>query len=96
MELSQGGSDVSDQASLARRIETNPDDHEARYNLATAQIADGQMEFALDHLLILLEKDREWNDEAARKKILTLFEALGPTHPLVKTGRRRMSSVLFS
>ncbi|MBB4658199.1 thioredoxin [Parvularcula dongshanensis] len=64
--------------------------------LAEAQSGGGDMEGAMETLLGLIERDREWNEGAARAKLLQVFEALGPTHPAVKTGRRRLSSLLFS
>jgi len=54
------------------------------------------MEKALDELLEIIERNRAWNEEAARKKLLTMFDALGGAHPLTIKGRRRLSSILFS
>jgi putative thioredoxin len=87
---------ASETAPLERRLEADANDHEARFELAKALAAEGKLEVAADHLLILIEKDRTWNDEAARKQLLTVFEAAGPVSEVTKAGRRRLSSILFS
>ena len=81
---------------LRARIEQNPDDHEARFELATAFFGAGQREEAIDELLTLFKRDREWNEQAARKQLVKFFEAMGPADPLTLSGRRRLSSLLFS
>lgn len=94
------GSNVSDEsvdlAPLLERIETDPKDMDARFELAEAHIAAGANEAAIDALLESIRIDRSWNDEAARRKLLTLFDALGPTDELTLTARRQLSSILFS
>jgi putative thioredoxin len=87
---------ASETAPLERRLAADANDHEARFDLAKALAAEGKLEAAADHLLILIEKDRTWNDEAARKQLLTVFEAAGPVSEVTKAGRRRLSSILFS
>ncbi|MEO1658151.1 MAG: thioredoxin [Pseudomonadota bacterium] len=74
----------------------DPSNQEQGFAFAEAQIAAGQVDPAMDTLLTLIGKDREWNEGAARQKLLTLFEALGAAHPEVKRARRRLSSLLFS
>lgn len=81
---------------LARRIEADPNDHQARYDLAMALYAAGQADQAVEHLLEIIRRDREWDDEKARKELLTIFEALGPADPVSQRGRRKLSSILFS
>ncbi len=76
--------------------EANPADLSARFDYAGALIGAGSTDGAIDELLAIVEKDREWNDGAARKKLLTVFDALGPTHEATTRGRRRLSSLLFS
>ncbi len=88
-----GGGDVS---ALKAKVEAEPDNLEARFDLAGAFLSSGSMEQAIDALLAIIERDREWNEEAARKKLLTVFEALGPAHPATARARRRLSSILFS
>jgi putative thioredoxin len=81
---------------LRARLTQNPDDHEARYELATALFGSGDRQAAIDELLTLFQRDREWNEQAARKQLLKFFEVMGPTDPLTLSGRRRLSSMLFS
>ena len=92
-ETAPGGGDV---AVLKAAVEANPADLQARFDLAGALLGSGAMESAMDELLAIIERDREWNEEAARKKLLTVFDALGPTHAATARGRRRLSSILFS
>ncbi len=81
---------------LRRRLEQNPNDHQARFDLAMALYGSGQRDQAIEELLQIVRRDRRWNDEAARKQLVKLFEALGATDPLTVSGRRRLSSLLFS
>lgn len=81
---------------LRRRLEQNPDDHEARFEFATALFGSGDRQAAIDELLTLFKRDREWNEQAARKQLLKFFEVMGPTDPLTLSGRRRLSAMLFS
>ncbi len=81
---------------LRARLETDASDHAARLDLAVALNASGQREEALDHILKIIERDRDWNDAAARTQLLTFFEAWGPTDELTVSGRRRLSSILFA
>lgn len=83
-------------ADLRRRLAADANDHQARLDLALAYYGAGEAEAAVDELLELFRRDRAWNDEAARKQMLKLFEALGPIHPLTVSGRRRLSALLFS
>ena len=90
------GGVAADTAALDARLAANADDHQARYDLAVAYAAAGRSEQAIEALLEILRRNRTWNDEAARKQLLTLFEALGPQDPLTREGRRRLSSLLFT
>lgn len=85
-----------DIAPLLERIEKDPKDMAARFELAEAQIAAQSNEAAIETLLESIRIDRKWDDEAARKKLLTLFDMLGPTHDLTLAARRQLSSILFS
>ncbi len=87
---------ASETAGFERRLAADPDDHEARFELAKALAAHGDFDGAAGHLLTIIERDRTWNDEAARRQLLTVFEAAGPGSDTVKQGRRRLSSILFS
>ncbi|MBU2136731.1 MAG: co-chaperone YbbN [Alphaproteobacteria bacterium] len=86
----------SDTQEYESRLTADPDDHEARLALAKALAGHGRMEAAADHLLHIIERDRTWNDEAARKQLLTIFEAAGPASEVARSGRRRLSAILFS
>jgi putative thioredoxin len=81
---------------LRARLARNQDDHEARLELATALFGSGDREAGIDELLTLFKRDREWNEQAARKQLVKFFEAMGPTDPLTLSGRRRLSSLMFS
>lgn len=83
-------------ARLSEAVAADEKDYQSRLDLAVAQNAAGQEEAALDNLMWLIEKDRAWNDDAARKQLLLFFEAWGPTHELTLSGRRRLSSILFA
>jgi putative thioredoxin len=86
----------SDFAPFEQRLQANPDDHEARFGLAEALAGAGRLDEAVDALLTLFSKERDWNDGAARKKLVEIFEAAGPTSDVAKTGRRRLSSLMFA
>ena len=84
-----------DLTDLKARLVINPDDQEIRYELAGALMAAGDRDGAADLLLGSIERDREWNEGAARKRLLTLFEATGLEDPWVAAQRRRLSAILF-
>ena len=86
----------ADVQAFEARLAKDAGDHEARFELAKALAAHGRLEAAADHLLAIIEADREWNEQAARKQLLTVFEAAGAMSELAKQGRRRLSSILFS
>jgi len=81
---------------LEAKLAANPNDHQARYDLALALDAGGDRDGAIAALLELIRRDRKWNDEAARKHLVTLFEAMGPTDERTIAARRKLSSILFS
>lgn len=85
-----------DPAELERRIAADPDDFDARFQLANLLFLRGQYEAAMDQLLHIVKRDRSWKDEAARKQLLKFFDALGPSHPETVKGRRKLSAVLFA
>jgi putative thioredoxin len=97
LELAEQSKQSASQTSEFRqRLEQNPNDHQARLDLAMALYGGGQRDAAIDELLEIIRRDRRWNDEAARKQLVKLFEALGATDPLTISARRRLSSLLFS
>jgi putative thioredoxin len=81
---------------LRARLDANADDHEARFELATALFGAGERENAIDELLTLFRRDRAWDEQAARRQLVKFFEVMGPTDPLTLSGRRRLSSLMFS
>jgi putative thioredoxin len=81
---------------LRARLDLNPDDHEARFELATALFGASERESAIDELLTLFRRDRTWDDQAARRQLVKFFEVMGPTDPLTLSGRRRLSSLMVS
>ena len=81
---------------LRTRLEQNADDHEARLELATALFGAGERDSAIDELLTLFKRDRNWDDQAARRQLVKFFEVMGPTDPLTLSARRRLSSLMFS
>ena len=83
-------------ADLSAQVEAEPDNHQARFDLAQALYAQEDAEAAVEQLLTLFGKDREWNDGAARAQLFTIFEALGPKDPVALNGRRRLSSLIFA
>jgi putative thioredoxin len=83
-------------AELSARLAANPNDHEARYDHALALIAQGRPDQAVDELLELFRRDREWREGAAKTQLFKLFDSLGPTDPVTLKGRRRLSSMIFS
>src|SRR5206468_2888623 len=87
---------AGDTAELRAKLDANANDHQARYDLAMAQDAKGDRQGAIDSLLEIVRRDRDWNEQAARKHLVTLFEAMGPTDPRTVEARRKLSSILFS
>ena len=81
---------------LEARVASAPDDHQARFDLAQVQAASGDLKGAVDGLLHIVAADRDWNDQAARKQLLTVFEAAGHASDVARDGRRRLSSILFA
>jgi putative thioredoxin len=86
----------SETAAFEQRLAADADDHEARLELAKAFAGAGRLQDAADELLTIIERDRDWNDQAARKQLLQVFEAAGPMSEVAKQGRRRLSAILFS
>ena len=96
LKLADQAQAAGDVAVLQAKTQSDPNDHQARLDLAVALAARGESEAAVGELLESVRRDRTWNEGAARKQLLTLFEALGATDPVVQSGRRKLSSILFS
>ncbi|WP_029058093.1 thioredoxin [Stappia stellulata] len=95
IELAEQAGSLGDLAELEARIEADPDDHQARFDLAVALGSGPDKEKAVDHLIEIVRRDRAWNEDGARLQLLQFFEAWGPKDPSTGYGRRRLSSVLF-
>jgi putative thioredoxin len=96
LELAEQAKSLGPAAELEQKVAANPLDHQARFDLAVALNAQGQRKEALDHLLEIVRRDRKWNDDGARKQLVQLFDAWGPTDEATVDGRRRLSSILFA
>ncbi|KZX96545.1 MAG: thioredoxin [Sulfitobacter sp.] len=96
LQLAHQAADAGPVAELTEKVEANPDDHQARFDLAQALYAHDDAEAAVDHLLELFRRDRGWNDSAAKTQLFTIFEALKPNDPVVLNGRRKLSSMIFA
>jgi putative thioredoxin len=94
--LQEQAADAGEIPLLMEKVAANHNDHQARYDLALALHAAGKREAAADELLEVVRRDRKWNDDGARKQLVTFFEAWGPTDPLTIETRRRLSSLLFA
>ena len=88
--------DDSEVEALKAKIAADPSDHQGRFDLAGVLAAKGDLAGAVDQLLDIVKADRDWNDQAARKQLLTVFEAAGLNSDVAKDGRRRLSSLLFA
>ena len=87
---------AADTSALEARLAADGDDHAARFELASARVAAGDRDGAADALLEIIRRDREWDDGAARKRLLQLIEAQGLEDPWSGAQRRRLSAVLFT
>ncbi|MFL6975520.1 MAG: tetratricopeptide repeat protein [Xanthobacteraceae bacterium] len=96
VDLAEQATSLGPITELEQKIAANPLDHQARFDLALALNAQGRRGEALDHLLEIVKRDRKWNDDGARKQLVQLFDAWGPTDESTVAGRRRLSSILFA
>jgi len=95
LRLAEQATKVGELAPLEQAVAANPDDHKARFDLAVALSAKGDRTGAADQLLEIIRRDRKWNDEAARKQLLQLFEAWGLMDPASVAARRKLSAIWF-
>ena len=96
IELARQAADAGPVAELEAAVEADPANLQARFDLAQALYAGGRAQEAVDHLLDLFRRDREWSDGAAKAQLFTIFEALKPNDPVVLNGRRKLSSMIFA
>lgn len=96
LELARQAADAGPVTELRAAVEANPDDAQARFDLALALHASGDIAEAVDQLLEVFKRDRDWNDGAAKAQLFTIFDALKPNDPVVLNGRRKLSSMIFA
>ncbi len=96
LELAEKSQELGDVSALQGRIAQNPDDHQARYDLALALNAAGQKNEAIEALLEIIARNKTWQDDAARKQLVEFFDAYGNEDAATIAGRRKLSSLLFS
>ena len=96
IELAKQAANAGPEDDLRAAVAADADNHQARFDLAVALNAAGKVEEAVDELLELFRRDREWNEGAARTQLFTIFDALKPQDPIVLKGRRRLSSMIYA
>jgi putative thioredoxin len=96
LEVSEQAKSVGPVDELEAKVAANPLDHQARFDLAVALNGKGRRQEALDNLIEIVKRDRKWNDDGARKQLVQFFDAWGPTDEATVSGRKRLSSILFS
>jgi len=96
LELAKQAANAGPIGDLRIKVEENPEDHQARFDLAQALYASGAAEEAVGELLEIFRRDREWNEGAAKTQLFTIFDALKPNDPIVLNGRRKLSSLIFA
>jgi putative thioredoxin len=96
LDLAEQAEALGDITGLQRAVETNPADHQARFDLALALNAHNKREDAVDALIAILRKERGWNEDGARKQLIQFFDAWGPMDEATLYGRRQLSATLFS
>ncbi|SEQ55517.1 tetratricopeptide repeat protein [Sphingobium sp. YR768] len=94
--LARDAKPVADLSGIEAKVAADPDDHEARFELAGGLMSNGDRDAAAEALLEIVRRDRAWNDGAARAQLLKIFEAVGLEDPWVSAQRRKLSQILFS
>src|SRR5262249_18831893 len=96
LELAEQVKSVGPIGDLEQKVAADPRNHQARFDLAVALSGKGRRQEAVDNLLEIVKRDRQWNDDGARKQLVQLFDAWGPTDEATVSGRKKLSSILFS
>ena len=96
LELAKQAANAGPIGDLRSKVDANPEDHQARLDLAQALYGSGAAEDAVEELLELFQRDKEWNEGAAKAQLFTIFDALPPSDPIVLNGRRKLSSLIFA
>ncbi len=95
IELAEAASEAGEITELKAAVEADPDNHQARFDLATTLAAESDKEGAIEQLLELFKRDRSWNDGAAKAQLLKILDALGPTSDIAQKGRRKLASLIL-
>jgi putative thioredoxin len=95
IDVAEQAASLGDLAELQHRVDADPADHQARFDLALGMAARGDRASATDHLIEIIRRDRTWNDDGGRKQLIQFFEAWGPMDDMTVAGRRKLSAVLF-
>ncbi|MCV6576816.1 MAG: tetratricopeptide repeat protein, partial [Cohaesibacter sp.] len=96
LDLAEQSADLGEIGELEAKLSDNPDDNQARFDLAIALNGKNKREEAVDHLIMIIKRDRDWQEDGARKQLLQFFESWGVMDPASVYGRRQLSSILFS
>ena len=96
LQLAEQASQAGDVGPLRAKVEANPADHQARFDLGLALLGQQDYAGAADSFLEIIKRNRAWNEDAARQQLVKMFEALGHKHEVTQSGRRKLSSLLFS
>ena len=96
VDLAKAAEGAGEVGELRAKVQADPADHQARYDLGVALLAQQDNAGAIEELLELFRRDREWNDGAAKEQLLKIFDSLGPKDPVAQSGRRRLSSMIFA
>ncbi len=96
LELANSTADAGEIDALKVKHDANPEDHQVQFDLAMAELAAEDAAAAVDTLLDLFRRDQDWDDAAAKTQLFKIFDALGPQDPVAKTGRRKLSSIIFA
>jgi len=96
LELAEQAKTLGPVTELEQKVAANPLDHQARFDLAVALNSKGRRAEAVDNLIEIVKRDRQWKEDGARKQLVQFFEAWGPTDEATVDGRKRLSSILFS
>jgi putative thioredoxin len=96
LELAEQAAELGETAELRAKLDADPEDHQARYDLALALFTGEKHQDAIDELLTIFRKDREWNEDAARQQLFKFFDSLGAEDPITLAGRRQLASMVFA
>ncbi|MEE2526487.1 thioredoxin [Hyphobacterium sp. HN65] len=96
LKLNEEAGDAGEAGELEAKVAANPDDFDARFELANALVGKGDLQGASDQLFAILEVDQDWEEGKAKARLLEIFEAAGFASDVAKSGRRRLSAMLFA